>query len=276
LLPPNYKGVEYPIGSGKYYWANPNPYPVIAHTGENEFVCLDATTGKVIWRVGWGWPYGPMVGTADNPTYAGPDMGHPVIADGKVYGVEEPYSGHTGIGTSRQETDPLGRYPSSIPKYHISHDWYGRVYCFGPGPVQMTVSTDRMTVSAGATVTISGTAVDMSPATPLTPAKELPIYLSYTGAAQGAIATVTTDKNGEFSVKWTPSTAGTYTIIASSEGSSSYEAPQDVNTTLAVSGGVTVSTIGSIAGIIAITVSATAITVPMRKRKQEGGEILEA
>jgi outer membrane protein assembly factor BamB len=274
LLPPQYPGIEY---EGVNYWANPYSFPVLAHTGENEFVCLDAETGEVIWRVAHGWPHGPNVGTRQVPAYAGPDMGHTIIADGKVYGIEETYSCHTSIGSGRPETDPLMRYPESIPKYHISHDWYtGRVYCFGPGPVQMTVSTDLPTVSAGQTVKISGTAVDMSPASPMTPAVNLPIRLSYVGEAQGSIGAVTTDVNGEFSVNWTPSTAGTYSIVASSEGSGSYEAPQDVTATITVSGGITLSTAGSIAAIIAITVSAAAITVPIRKRKHEGDEHLEA
>jgi outer membrane protein assembly factor BamB len=274
LLPPNYPGVEY---EGVNYWVNPNPFPVIAHTGANEFVCLDAETGEVIWRVAHGWPYGPNAGTIQAPAYAGPDMGHTIMADGKVYGIEETYSCHTSIGRGRPETDPLARYPESIPKYHLSHDWYtGRVYCFGPGPVQMTVSTDLTTASSGQTVKISGTAVDMSPASPLTPAAKLPIHLSYMGEAQGSIGTVTTNVNGEFSFNWAPSTAGTYTIVASSEGSDSYEAPQDVSTTITVSGGITLSTAGSIAVIVAITVSAAAITVPIRKRKHEGDEHLEA
>jgi hypothetical protein len=274
LLPPNYPGIEY---EGVNYWANPYSFPVLAHTGENEYVCLDAETGEVIWRVAHGWPYGPNVGSRTAPAYAGPDMGHTIMADGKVYGIEETYSCHTSIGSARPETDPLMRYPESMPKYHISHDWYtGRVYCFGPGPVQMTLSTDLATVSAGQTVMISGTAVDMSPASPFTPAAKLPIHLSYMGEAQGSIGTVTTDVDGEFNVNWTPSTAGTYTIIASSEGSGSYETPQDVTATITVSGGITLSTAGSIAAIVAITVSAAAITVPIRKHKHEGGEPLEA
>jgi hypothetical protein len=218
------------------------------------------------------------VGTDGKPAYVGPDMGWVAFADGKVYGVEMAFSEHTRIGTQRAELDPLNRYPESNPnKIIISYNWYpGRVYCFGPGPVQMTMTTDLETVSAGQTVKITGAATDMSPASPLTPATKLPIYLSYTGATQGSIGTVITDVNGEFSVNWTPANAGTYTIIASSEGSASYEAPQDINTTITVSGGITLSTAGSIACIIAITVSAAAITVPIRKRKHEGDEHLEA
>jgi len=275
LLPPNYPGVEY---EGVKYWVNPNPVAVVAHCGENEFVCLDAYTGKVDWRVGYGWPYGPNVGTAGAAAYAGPDMGYPVAADGKVYGVEEAYSGHTGIGTSRPELDPLLRYAESKPKLHLSNIWYsGRVYCFGPGPVELTVDTDKTSVASGQAVGITVAASDLSPAHPLSPAEDLPVTLRYimSTGAQGTIASVTTDKNGVAFVNWTPSASGTVTIIASSFGSKSHEAPSDASTTIVVSGGITLSTIGTIAGIAAITVSATAITVPIRKRKQEGGEQLE-
>ena len=269
LLPPNYPGVEY---KGVKYWVNPNPVAVVAHCGENEFVCLDATTGKVQWRVGYGWPYGPNVGTAGAPSYAGPDMGHEVIADGKVYGVEEAYSGHTGIGTSRPELDPLLRYAESKPKLHLSNIWYtGRVYCFGPGPVELSLSTDKDSVVSGQPVEITVAASDLSPAHPLSPAEDLPVTLRYitSSGSQGNIASIKTDGNGLAVVNWTPSASGTVTIIASSFGSKSHEAPSDASTTITVTGGVTISTVGSIAGIIALTVSATAITVPIRKRKQE-------
>jgi hypothetical protein len=137
----------------------------------------------------------------------------------------------------------------------------------------MTVSTDKNVVNVGETITISGTAVDMSPASPLAPAAKLPVYLSYTGTAEGSIGMVKTDLNGQFSINWAPSTAGALAIIASSGGSDSYEAPQDVTTVVTVSQGATLSTFGTIAGIIAITVSAAAITVPIRKRKHEGEEL---
>jgi outer membrane protein assembly factor BamB len=276
LLPPNYPGVEY---EGVNYWVNPNPYPVIAHTGENEFVCLDAETGKILWRVEYGWPYGPNTGTDGKPAYAGPDMGYAVIADGKVYGVEQPYSGHTGIGSSRPECDPLARYPSSIPKYHISHDWYtGRVYCFGPGPVELSVSTTSPMVTTGQSIEITMTATDMSPAMDMAPAEHLPINLKYISSTgdSGHIANVKTNAEGTASIMWTVPVSGTITIIASSPGSGSYEAPADASTTVTASGGATFSTFGTIAGIIAITVSAAAITVPIRKRKHEGDEHLEA
>ena len=105
----------------------------------------------------------------------------------------------------------------------------------------------------------------------------MPVTLRYitSSGAQGNIASVKTNANGVAIVNWTPSTSGTVTLVASSFGSKSHEAPSDASTTIVVSGGVTLSTVGTIAGIIAITVSATAITVPIRKRKQEGGEQLE-
>jgi len=278
LLPPNYPGIQWPPGSGVYYWVNPNPFPVIAHPGENEFVCLNVYTGAVVWRAGVGYPLGPNVGTAQDPAYAGPNMGYPAIADGMVFGTEEPYSSHTGVGTSRPELDPLGRYPESIPKWYISNQWYpGNLYCFGPGPVQLAVGTSLAAVGAGQSVTISGSAVDMSPAASLPGASKaavgLPVLLRFIGPSSGAIANVVTNSQGQFTATWTPSTTGTYSIVASSAGSASYQAAAPASTILTVTG-TSPTIIGSIMGIAAITVSVGVITMPIGKRKQEEGEEL--
>jgi len=270
LLPANFPGLYY---QGTYYWVNPEPVNVIAHPGQNEFVCLNANTGAVVWRVGYGWPYGANVGTASQPAYAGPNMCFPDLADGMVFGVEEPYSSHTGIGTSRPELDPLVRYPESIPKLYLSNIWYpGRIYCFGPGPVVLSLS--NATAITGQPVTIRGNAVDVSPG-PMqnTPAVGLPVSLSFIGSSSGSIANVVTNSQGQFSATWTPSAGGTYSIVASSQGTASYNAPAAASTVVVVSGGL--STIASIAGIAVVAVSVSMISVPLRKRKEEEGEQLE-
>jgi outer membrane protein assembly factor BamB len=236
--------------------SNPYNFKALGQCGTGEFVCLDAYHGNLIWKCNW-----------EEVAPAGVYLTGAAIADGKLYGRQETMSGHIGVGDSR---------PHSTFDYDViaNYHWFpGSVFCFGPGPVQMTVSTDKSTVNVGETITISGTALDMSPYSPQAPAKRLPVYLSYTGAAEGTIGMVKTDMNGEFSVNWAPSTGGACTIIASSEGSDSYEAPLDVTTTVNVSQGATLSTFGTIAGIIAITVSAAAIVMPIRKHKPEGGEV---
>jgi hypothetical protein len=144
--------------------------------------------------------------------------------------------------------------------------------------VELSVSTASPIVTTGQNVEITVTAADLSPAMDLAPAKRLPISLSYisTTGDSGHIANVETCSAGEASVSWTVPTAGTITIIASSPGSGSYEAPSDASAIVTASGGATLSTFGTIAGIIAVTVSAAAIIVPTRKRKHEGDEHLEA
>jgi outer membrane protein assembly factor BamB len=235
---------------------NPHAFKVLAQCGSAEICCLDAHHGNLIWKA-----------NEEQCPPGGPNTTEIVVAEGRVYARQETMSGHVGVGDAR---------PHSLFDYDkiVNYDWFpGQVYCFGPGPVQMTVSTDKNVVNVGETITISGTAVDMSPASPLAPAAKLPVYLSYTGTAEGSIGMVKTDLNGQFSINWAPSTAGALAIIASSGGSDSYEAPQDVTTVVTVSQGATLSTFGTIAGIIAITVSAAAITVPIRKRKHEGEEL---
>jgi outer membrane protein assembly factor BamB len=267
LLPPNYEGYEY---EGVKYWVNPNPFPVISHCGENEFVCLDAETGKVVWRVGLGWPYGPNVGTEAEPAYIGPDMTHPVIADGKVYGIEQPYSSHTGVGTSRKEVDPLARWDVSQPKWYISNEWYpGRVYCFGPGPSEMTASTDKAKVKLGEPVTISGSVTDLSPATPGTPAAEVPVVLTWSkpDGTKGEIALLKTDKAGKFSHTWAPWITGEVSIQLESDGGPSYEPPNTVIAPITVEPAMDLVPILEGALVIAV-VAAVALPIVIYARKR--------
>jgi outer membrane protein assembly factor BamB len=273
IAPPNFPGVLY---EGKRYWVNPFDVPAIYHPGENEFVCLDVHTGQEVWRVNYeNVLYGANVGTEANPAYAGPDMGFPMVADGKVYGIEQPYSGHTGVGTSRFEVDPGPTNPVGewAKPYITNLDWYlGRVYCYGPGPTELKVSTDKIKASAGETVTILGSANDLSPADPGVPATRLPVNLSYRRAdgTEGAIAAMKTDKNGKFSYAWKPA-SGVYSIIASSPGSGSYEPPADAITFVAVEGSVTFGLFGTATAVLAVAVIVLTV-MPMRKPKREEGQ----
>jgi hypothetical protein len=256
---------------GKNYYVNPNPFPVICGGGDNEFSCLDAETGKMIWQLNLGYKYGPNVGTASAPALIAPDMGHPIAADGKVFGLELAQSCHTGIGSSRAECDPLARYPSSIPKYHISFDWYpGYVYCFGPGPVALKVSTDKIAAASGETVTVSGTAIDMSPNDPGIPATGLPVTITAyrSDGTTTAIATVKTGTDGTFSVPWKPS-SGVYRIVAGSPGSASYEKPDDAATVVSISGSsATSSLFQAVTAVLAMGVIAIMVA-PIHKSKSE-------
>jgi hypothetical protein len=204
-------------------------------------------------------------------------MGQPIVADGKLYGIEEPYSGHTGVGSSRPEVAP-GMGTTGVPegewaKPYITNLFWdeGRVYCIGPGPTELKVSTDKIKISAGQTVMISGSAVDLSPYDPGIPATGLPITLSYVMAdgSRGAIATVKTGMDGMFTYGWNPA-SGVYKIIASSPGSASYEAPADAATVVAVEGSSTFSFGIFETATAVLAVAAIMLTVmPMFKSKHE-------
>jgi hypothetical protein len=214
LVPANWPGVEYPVGSGIRYWVNFLNEPATCHAGENEFVCINIETGDVVWRLGYGWPYSANVGTEAVPAYEGPDFGHPMIADGKIYGIEQPYSGHTGVGTSRPELNPGITDPSLKGVFFkplLANYWRpGRVYCIGPGPASLSTSIDVQQVKASEKATISGTLTDLSPACTGTPAPAVPIILRWTlpDGSSGFITTVKTDKDGKFTYDWVPYTQG--------------------------------------------------------------------
>jgi outer membrane protein assembly factor BamB len=270
IAPPNFPGVLY---EGKRYWANPFDVPAIYHPGTNEFVCNNVHTGEVVWRANReNSPFAQNVGTEANPVYIGPDMGQPIVADGKVYGIEEAYSCHTDIGDSRPEVRPgVTADAGEWAKPYITNEvWYkNAVYCYGPGPTEMKVSTDKIQSKSGETVTISGSVVDLSPVDPGIPATKLPVNLSYRRAdgTEGAIATMKTDKNGKFSYGWKPA-SGVYKIVASSPGSASYEAPADATTVVAVEGSVSFSLFETATAVLAVAVIALTV-MPNRKPKHE-------
>jgi len=220
LLPPHFAGILY---NGTHYYVNPYNFPVAAATGQNEFVCLNANTGALVWRVGAGFPYGANTGTAASPAYVGPDMGYPMISDGNVYGIEQP-GNHIGVGASYPAQDPLIRYPDSNPNplYFLSlNNWYtGRVYCFGPGPSSLTATSSTTSVSNGGLVTVSGTLADMSPSAGGAPAANTEITLNWVDpqGKSGQIGTTYTDSNGKFSYTFNAWLKGDPAIEVSSNG----------------------------------------------------------
>jgi outer membrane protein assembly factor BamB len=274
LVPANYQGVEYPVGSGTYYWVNPLNRNATAHAGENEFVCINIYTGEVVWRVGHGWPYGPNTGTAAKPAYAGPDMGQSIIGDGRVYGIEQPYSSHTGVGTSRPELDPGITNPKGawFKPLLANLFWYpGRVYCFGAGPTVLTASVATPQVKATEIATFSGSLTDLSPAYPGTPAPTVPITIRWTlpDGSKGIIDTVTTDKDGKWTYSWIPYTPGEYTIIFESAGSPAYESPDPVVASINVQPAVDIIPLLE-TGLVVLIIAAVALPIivyRMRKPK---------
>jgi outer membrane protein assembly factor BamB len=273
LVPANYEGIEYPEGSGVYYWVNHLDVEATVHAGENEFVCLNLETGEVQWRLGYGWPYSPNVGTEAVPAYEGPDFGQPMVSDGRVYGIEQPYSGHTGVGTSRPELNPGITDPEAKGAYFkplLANYWRrGRIYCIGPGPSVLSAAADVSNVRAGKTVTFSGSLTDLSPASPGEAAAHVPIVLRWTlpDGSSGIINTVTSDTEGKFTYNWVPYEQGEYTIIVESGGSPSYEAPDPVTLTLNVQSAVDMLPLLQ-AGIVVLIIVAVAVPVLMYMRRK--------
>jgi hypothetical protein len=127
----------------------------------------------------------------------------------------------------------------------------GNLYCVGKGQTQTTVTAPLTSVSAGTSVLIQGSVMDMSPAAPNTPAvsdKDVSEWMDYLYmqnatllnnppkpdgvavrlAAVGPngdvidIGTVTSGSGGLFKKTWTPPAEGEYTVYATFDGSSSY------------------------------------------------------
>jgi hypothetical protein len=123
-----------------------------------------------------------------------------------------------------------------------------QIYTFGKGPSKTTVSAPLTGIAVGSSIVIQGMVTDQTPASKDTPAisdasmgawmaylhMQKPIPANATGVpvkltavdANGAaqdLGTVTSDMSGLFSQVWAPTTPGKYTVIATFEGSDSYD-----------------------------------------------------
>jgi hypothetical protein len=123
----------------------------------------------------------------------------------------------------------------------------GRIYNFGKGPSATTVSAPQTSITVGQSAMITGAITDQSEGQKGTPAisdQDMSNWMEYLymnhaipGDAKGVTVTLTaTDQNGQtltigtttsdisgnFGLKWTPTTEGTYQITASFSGSNSY------------------------------------------------------
>jgi outer membrane protein assembly factor BamB len=206
------------IADGKYYFYNTEHSATVPITRGWQLYCINATSGEGIWKVGL--PGGGSKHTTD----MGP------IADG-----------YLSVGGSD-----------------------GYMYVYGKGKTETTVTAPDVSVPQGTAVMIKGTVLDLSPAQPGTPCvsaesmslqmehlhKQMPLdgiwhnetitgvpvtltAMDSNGTAI-TIGTATTDGYyGTFGLEWTPTTAGTYEIIASFEGDDSY-ASSGAATTISV------------------------------------------
>jgi outer membrane protein assembly factor BamB len=150
-------------------------------------------------------------------------------------------------------TLPIGIAPSAIAYgYLVGADAdNGIQYCIGKGQTATTVETPLTGATAGNSILIKGTVMDLSPGKPNTPAiadenmsvwmdylygqnatlinnppavKGVPVTLLAVGSdgSYTEIGTTTSDSSGTFIQKWVPTKADTYKITASFVGSESY------------------------------------------------------
>jgi len=127
-----------------------------------------------------------------------------------------------------------------------------RIYCFGKGQTETTVTAPQTTVAKGSSVLVQGTVTDQSPGAEGTPAiadtcmtdwmqylymqkpcpmdvNGVPVKLEAFGedGSYVEIGTVISDAYGDFKCKWTPSDEGLYTVMATFGGSDSYWSSYD-------------------------------------------------
>lgn len=127
----------------------------------------------------------------------------------------------------------------------------GIQYCIGKGQTKTTVETSLTGVSAGTSLLIKGTVMDLSPGSPNTPAiadedmsewmdylygqnatlinnppsaKGVPLTILAVGSDNSLteIGTTTSDSSGTFALKWVPTKADTYKITAAFRDTESY------------------------------------------------------
>ena len=199
------------------------------------------------------WIIGNYEGTvADGMLYVetGHDYGPPLFSGAKIYALN--------ATTGELVWDILNfASGSSLPimyGYMLSFNGYDdQIYCYGKGLTETTVTTSPV-INSNTQVQISGAVTDQSPGqtclgipaagTPAvadefmsrwmeylymqmpkpTNATGVPVTLSYIDSNNNCftLGTTTTDINGQYSYVFTPDIPGTYTIIASYDGSNSY------------------------------------------------------
>jgi hypothetical protein len=141
-----------------------------------------------------------------------------------------------------------GLFPVIADGYAVSLNYYdGRVYCFGLGESQTSITTQPKVSTLGSSVLIEGKVIDKTASANGAAAvsdASMASWMEYlymqqpqptnaTGVvvklnvvdANGnyrSIGEVTTDLTGAFSYSWQPDIPGKYTIFASFDGSNSY------------------------------------------------------
>jgi hypothetical protein len=261
-------GFDYPWGSS---------YPPVASAGDKWYTyntdgyvrCYEFATGKQVWKTHIGATnetiYGTWPGFSVQSGGAGSSLRSFGGADKTLFvstGISWGTQPFTRFHKLRAYDMDIGDLLWSIPGIYVPiivADGYlvagnsadGKLYTFGKGKTETTVTIQDDVIAEGSSVLIKGTIMDMSPAQPNTPAvakesmdewmeylhmqnatlinnppcpKGVPVQLMALNP-DGSITnliTVTSDMYGQFSHLYTPTTKGTYTIVAAFDGDDSY------------------------------------------------------
>jgi outer membrane protein assembly factor BamB len=279
---------------------------------------IDWNTGKVAWNfldpaVPFETPYGvsPLfvrgVQIIDNKMYIANgehSPTEPLQRDWKLYCLD--------INNGNELWSiSAGGAAGAISDGYLTFDnrYDGYMYVFGIGKSETTVSAPTTAVPKGTAMMITGSVLDMSPAQPETPCVSkdsmatqmeylhmqapidgiwhnetitgVPVMLTAL-AEDGSyvnIGTATTDGySGMFGLAWTPETEGTYKIIASFDGTESYDSSDAVAYVIvgpaAAAGGTIqpeqplISTdVAIIIAVIAVAIIAAVAYLALRRRK---------
>jgi hypothetical protein len=219
-------GVNPVIYQGRFYHGagmSESPYGYL--------YCLDAKDGSLIW---------------EKPCPTG--TRGITVADGKLYylsygleksgllGTEEVIPG--GLHCVDPITgDTLWEYIMPEPTIFYSNNLpiadgiayiqteSGTMYAFGLGPTTTELMVTDTSLAVGESLAISGEVYDESPASPGAPVADVPVNLMVQKSGEDSwvdIEVVTTDDMGDFISEWTPTSEGTYTIMAKFDGTDSY------------------------------------------------------
>ena len=252
--------------SGEIPWSLLPAYTFVSNNGifyhgsyDGYVYATNLADGKLVWQSDY-------LGEEFEHIYNNhPFNGKAVGADGKLYySTDTTYRAMPRLRFNRMacinETTgdflwvlPIQIAPSAIANgYLLGTDTdNGIQYCLGKGQTKTTVETALTGISAGTSVLIKGTVMDLSPGAPNTPAisdadmvewmdylygqnatllnhAPSPDGVSVTLLAIGSdgsvteIGTTTSDSSGTFIQKWVPGKADTYKITATFHGSESY------------------------------------------------------
>ncbi len=222
-------------------------------------ICYDIQTGQELWR----WSSGSVGLEA---FYENAPLNLGCIADGKIYlyssehSPSQPLRRDANIWCVDVDSGELlwkiqcwAGNLAIADGYIVALDLFdNRIYCYGIGPSETTVSVKDDSVPKGESIMITGTVTDQSAGAKDTPAiadADMEEWMEYMyqqrpmpANAQGVpvklyaidpnnnyqdIGEATSDIWGNYGISWTPPVEGDYLIMADFEGSASYGSSSD-------------------------------------------------